>query len=79
MCDNNDEKKDILIQELKNYKNSDKKFPELLKTYVKENVPDTMEAERFLKEFNESYLKEMNLDDLELLCSFILKKRDIKI
>ncbi|EAA17129.1 hypothetical protein [Plasmodium yoelii yoelii] len=49
MCDNSDEKKNILIQELKNYKNSEKKFPELLKKYVKENVPDTMEAERFVK------------------------------
>lgn len=34
---------------------------------------------RFLKEFDDSYLKIMNLDELELLCSFILKRKNVQV
>ncbi|SBS84803.1 hypothetical protein POVCU1_011440 [Plasmodium ovale curtisi] len=79
MSDDKEQMKNILLQELKDYKNSDNKFPELLKNYVKENVPNQRIAERFLKEFDDTYLKIMNLEELELLCSHILKKRNIKV
>ncbi|KAI4839312.1 hypothetical protein MKS88_001860 [Plasmodium brasilianum] len=79
MSDENEQKKNILVQEMKDYKNSEKKFPELLRSCVMENVSDKQDAERFLKLFDDAYLKIMNLDELELLCSFILKKRNINV
>ncbi|ANQ07234.1 Uncharacterized protein PCOAH_00018550 [Plasmodium coatneyi] len=79
MSDENEQRKEELIQEMSEYKISNEKFPDMLKSYVKENISDQQLAERFLKEFDDSYLKIMNLDELELLCSFILKKRNIQV
>ncbi|CAA9987338.1 conserved Plasmodium protein, unknown function [Plasmodium knowlesi strain H] len=79
MSDENEQRKEELIQEMNEYKNNSKKFPDFLRSYVKENISDQQLAERFLKEFDDSYLKIMNLDELELLCSFILKKRNIQV
>ncbi|CRG96617.1 conserved Plasmodium protein, unknown function [Plasmodium gallinaceum] len=77
MSDN--EPKNILLQDLKDYANSNMKFPDLLKKYVNENASNEKDAEKFLKEFDDSYLKQMNLDELELLCSLILKKKNITV
>ncbi|SOV76130.1 conserved Plasmodium protein, unknown function [Plasmodium sp. gorilla clade G3] len=75
---NDQDLKSSFLQDLKEYStNNDKKFPEVLKNYITQNIEDQNEAERFLKEFNDSYLKEMNLDELELLCSIILKKKNL--
>ncbi|SOV13924.1 conserved Plasmodium protein, unknown function [Plasmodium sp. DRC-Itaito] len=75
---NDQDLKNSFLQDLKEYStNNDKKFPEVLKNYITQNIEDQDEAERFLKEFNDSYLKEMNLDELELLCSMILKKKKL--
>ncbi|SOV78798.1 conserved Plasmodium protein, unknown function [Plasmodium reichenowi] len=75
---NDQDLKSSFLQDLKEYStNHDKKFPEVLKNYITQNIEDQNEAERFLKEFNDSYLKEMNLDELELLCSMILKKKNL--
>ncbi|SPJ10144.1 conserved Plasmodium protein, unknown function [Plasmodium sp. DRC-Itaito] len=75
---NDQDLKNSFLQDLKEYStNNDKKFPEVLKNYITQNIEDQNEAERFLKEFNDSYLKEMNLDELELLCSMILKKKNL--
>ncbi|CAX64200.1 hypothetical protein PFAG_02304 [Plasmodium falciparum Santa Lucia] len=75
---NDQDLKSSFLQDLKEYStNDDKKFPEVLKNYITQNIEDQNEAERFLKEFNDSYLKEMNLDELELLCSMILKKKNL--
>ncbi|KJP89440.1 hypothetical protein AK88_00883 [Plasmodium fragile] len=79
MTDENEQHKYALLQEMSEYKNNSKKFPDMLKSYIHENISDQELAQRFLKEFDDSYLKIMNLDELELLCSFILKRRNIQV
>ncbi|GAW80135.1 hypothetical protein PGO_070500 [Plasmodium gonderi] len=79
MSDDNEQNKNALIQDMYEYKNNNKKFSDMLRTFIMENISNKIIAERFLKEFDDSYLKIMNLDELELLCSFILKKRNIQI
>ncbi|CAG9480345.1 conserved Plasmodium protein, unknown function [Plasmodium vivax] len=79
MSEENEQHKDALLQEMTEYKNNSKKFPDMLRSYVKENISDQRLAERFLKEFDDSYLKIMNLDELELLCSFILKRKNVQV
>ncbi|VWU53152.1 conserved protein, unknown function [Hepatocystis sp. ex Piliocolobus tephrosceles] len=79
MNDNDEENKKKLIQELSDYKKCDSKFPEVLRSYITKNVPDENNAESFFISFDDTYLKKMNLDELELMCFFILKKKNIKV
>lgn len=64
-----------ILKDLKNYLNSSNKFPEILKKHIHENITDQADAARLLKEFDDSQLKKMNLEDFEKLCNVILMRR----
>lgn len=69
--------KETFLKDLRTYSEGSDKFPDLLKKHISKNITNEADATKFLKEFNDSQLKKMNLEDFEKLCNAIFVKRKI--